>query len=184
MPSRLLRRFWNDTGAAVAFETVLVLPMLIWAFIGSFVFFDAFRVYNTSIKATYMIADMISRQTSTVYAYDIAGMTNIMGYVVRDVPPVEMRVTQIGMVSGTYRVDWSYGVNGAARLFNASLSQVEHLLPEMGNGERIVLVETTVAYDPPFDLGLTAIDFENQTLVRPRYAGQVPFDDDDTPPNS
>jgi hypothetical protein len=54
----------GDERAAVAFETVLMTPILVWAFIGSFVFFDAYRVYNTSVKTTYMVADMLSRQTT------------------------------------------------------------------------------------------------------------------------
>jgi hypothetical protein len=35
-----------------------------------------------------------------------------------------MRATQIGMVSGNYQVDWSWGVNGAARLFDANLPAI------------------------------------------------------------
>ncbi|MBY6202213.1 hypothetical protein KUV65_12620 [Maritalea mobilis] len=184
MISRSFRRFWADTSAAVAFETVLLLPLLIWAFVGSFVFFDAFRTYNTSVKATYSVADLISRQRSMIYSDDIEGYANILTHIIRDTPPVRMRVTQIGMVNGNYQVDWSHGVNGAARLFTTTLPQVEEHLPLMGNGERVVLVETTVAYDPPFDLGLTNIDFQNFTLVRPRYAGQVPFDDEEDAPSS
>jgi Flp pilus assembly protein TadG len=66
-----IRNFIRDTRAAVAFETVLLTPILVWAYIGSFVFFDAYRVYNTSVKATYMVADMLSRQTNMVYGHDI-----------------------------------------------------------------------------------------------------------------
>ena len=174
-----IRRFWADTSAAVAFETVLVLPLLIWAYIGSFVFFDAFRTYNTSVKASYTIADLISRQQEMIGPDDIVGYANIMTHIVRDTPPIRMRVTQIGMVDGDYQVDWSHGVNGAARLFTATLPQIEDRLPLMGNGERVVVVETTVFYSPPFDLGLTDIDFDNFTLVRPRYAGQVPWPTED-----
>ena len=60
MMSRSLRRFWKDEGASVALEAVIVTPILAWVFVASFVFFDAFRVYNTSIKATYAVADVLS----------------------------------------------------------------------------------------------------------------------------
>lgn len=177
----LLRRFWSDTRAAVAFETVLLTPLLVWAFIGSFVFFDAFRIYNSSIKATYMVADMLSRQTSTVYGHDIQGMAQIVDYVLRDAGNIELRVTQIGQVGGNLQIDWSHGVNGAARLFDVNLSEIEDRVPPMANGERVLLVETFINYDAPFDIGLNLLRFENFTLTRPRYAGQVPFQASGTP---
>jgi Flp pilus assembly protein TadG len=78
-----LRRFAREDRAAVAFETVLMTPILVWAFIGSFVFFDAYRIYNTSVKTTYMVADMLSRQTNMVYGHDIQGMANVANGIIR-----------------------------------------------------------------------------------------------------
>jgi hypothetical protein len=178
------RRFAREDRAAVAFETVLMTPILVWAFIGSFVFFDAYRIYNTSVKTTYMVADMLSRQTNMVYGHDIQGMANVANGIIRGSDEVEMRVTQIGMVSGDYSIDWSYGVNGAARLFNSNIDAIRDQLPIMPNGERIILVETRVVYEAPFNVGLTVARFDNFTIVRPRYAGQVPFDPDGTPTTS
>jgi hypothetical protein len=176
-----MRNFLRDTRAAVALETVLVTPMLVWALVGSFVFFDAYRVYNTSVKATYMVADMLSRQTNTVFGHDIEGMANVIDNIIRGAGEVQMRTTQIGMVAGNYQVDWSHGVNGAARIFNSNIDAIRDRLPVMPNGERIVLVETFVAYQAPFNIGLTVVRFDNFTIVRPRYAGQVPFDPNGTP---
>jgi len=170
------RDFLRDERAAVALETVILTPLLIWAYVGTFAFFDAYRVYNTSVKATYMVADMLSRQTNWVYPHDIQGMANVIDTIIRGSSDVQMRTTQIGWVSGAYQLDWSWGVNGAARLFQTNLESVEEMLPNMSEGERVILVETVVAYDAPFDVDLTVLRFENFTVVRPRYAGQVPFD--------
>lgn len=177
-----IRRFARDERAAVAMETLIMTPILIWAFVGSFVFFDAYRVYNTSVKATYMVADMLSRQTSMVYGHDIQGMADVINTIIRGSDEVEMRVTQIGMVSGNYQVDWSHGVNGAAQLFTSNLDAISDRLPVMPNGERIILVETFSTYEAPFNVGLTVTRFDDFRIVRPRYAGQVPFDPDGTPP--
>jgi hypothetical protein len=176
----LIRQFARDENAAVALETVLMTPILVWSFIGSFVFFDAYRVYNTSVKTTYMVADMFSRQTSMMYPHDVQGMADVADAIIRGSDDVEMRVTQIGMVAGNYQVDWSYGVNGAARLFNSNLPAIEDRLPVMPNGERIILVETRITYEAPFNVGLTVAQFDNFRIVRPRYAGQVPFDPNGT----
>jgi Flp pilus assembly protein TadG len=183
--NRHLRNFLTDTTAATSFEAVIIFPLFAWAWIGTFSFFDAYRVYNTSIKSTYAIADLISRQTSTVYGYDIEGMAEMLEMMIRDTTGVEMRVTQILRdTHGDYRVDWSHGTGSQARLYTANLSEFEDRLPDMANGERIVLVESFVVYDPAFSYGLTDLDFENFTVTRPRYAGQVPYDDDMTPPTS
>jgi hypothetical protein len=180
----LLRRFSRTEDAAVALETVIITPLLIWAFMASFVFFDAYRAYSTSVKATYMVADMISRQTDLVYQHDIQGMTDVIETIIRSADRVQLRASQIGVVSGARTVEWSYGVNGAARIFDADLPGIEDMLPNMPEGERIILVETFVDYTSPLNVGLTVVSFENFTVARPRYAGQVPCCATGTPPAS
>jgi hypothetical protein len=169
-----LRRFRRETRAAVAFETVIVVPLLIWGYIGTFVFFDAYRVYNTSVKTSYMIADMISRQTDPITVFDIQGMANIASSIVRGVGDIEMRVSEIARINGNLEVTWSEGVNGAAELFTNDIPDILSQLPDMPEGERVVLVQTFVDYREPFGIGLTVSEFENFTFVRPRYAGRVP----------
>lgn len=182
---RLFKHYLRDTSAAVSFEAVIIFPILTWAWVGTFAFFDAYRVYNTSIKATFTIADLISRQTSTVYGYDIEGMAVMLESMIRDTNGVEMRVTQILRdTDGDYQVDWSHATGTQAQLFTASLSGIEDRLPDMANGERVVLVESFVDYDPAFNVGLNDLTFDNFTLTRPRYAGQVPYDDAMSPPTS
>lgn len=186
MMHRLLRRFWKDDGAAVAVETVIILPVLTWVFIASFVFFDAFRTYNSSIKATYAIADILSRQTSTVYARDIEGYARIFDHLVRNNGDARLRVTQISYdgPGDAHVVDWSYATNGEARLFTANLAALSAQLPVMSNAERIILVQSFIPYQSVFDSRLEMMTFENFTFTRPRYAGQVPFDATPIPPAS
>ncbi len=181
--SRFLK-FWTDTRAAVAFEAVIILPILTWAFMSSFIFFDAYRVYTSSIKANYAIADVLSRQTNTITAYDINGLNEVFQHLVRDTSGTRMRVTQVAWDGSSYSVDWSYGTTGEAQLFDSSLEEIQELLPVMAVSERIILLETFVPYQPAFDAGLTLMNFENFTFTRPRYAGQVPFDDSEDPPSS
>jgi hypothetical protein len=184
MLTRLIRRFWAEDRAAVAFETVIITPILAWTFMGSFIFFDAFRTYNSSIKATYAVADILSRQTNTVYGYDIDGMMRIFEHLVRNNGEVRMRATQVMYDADTdrYSVDWSYATNGEARLFTANLVGMEELLPVMADAERILLVETFIPYEPAFQTGLGLMTFRNFTFTRPRYAGQIPFDASVTTP--
>jgi hypothetical protein len=94
-----------------------------------------------------------------------------------------MRVTQIYWTGTRYRVDWSHATGGEARLFDASMEEIEELLPILSVSERVVLVETFVPYRPAFEMGLNVVSFSNFTFTRPRYANQVPYDDEETPPS-
>ena len=184
MPVRRLRRFWKDETAAVTLEAVIITPVLALAFLGSFVIFDAFRTYNTSIKATYAVADILSRQTSTVFPADIEGMAEIFEYMVRNQGDAQLRATQIvyDADDNEHTVEWSYATNGQARLFTANLTNLEDRLPIMSDEERILLIETFIPYSPAFNIGLGLMTFENFTVTRPRYAEKVPFDETVTAP--
>jgi len=179
-----LRRFVRSESAAVAMETVLITPLLVWAYIMSFVFFDAYRVYNTTVKTTYMVADMLSRQTNQVFAHDIQGMANVSASIIRGGSQLRMRASQISRIDGGFEVDWSEGVNGAADLFDSNIPDIEHMLPALPNGESIVLVEMFVNYEAPLNIGLTVAQFDSFTVVRPRYAGQVICCASGTPPST
>ena len=166
---RLVLRFVHDTRAVVALEAVIITPILAWLFVGSFVFFDAFRTYNTSVKATYAIADVLSRQQDTVYASDIEGLASVFQNISYDIEGTSLRVTQIIMNhAGAYRVDESIATGGMARLFNSNIPDIEDRLPIMAPGDAVILVETTLPYRPAFNVGLNDLEFTNFTLTRPR----------------
>ena len=63
---RLLRRFLRDESATIMAEAVLVLPFMLWSYLGLFVYWDSFRVMNKVQKASYTISDMISREMVTL----------------------------------------------------------------------------------------------------------------------
>jgi len=173
VPHRL-RAFWSDTRAAVAMETAIITPVLAWVLMSSFVFFDAFRTYTTSAKATYAVADLLTRQTDTLEAFDLDGLSNLFAHMVRDDVGPRMRVTQVRFDGTDYHVDWSYGTNGQARLFDSGLGAFTDRLPIMATADRLLIVETFVPYQPAFDMGLELLTFTNFTISRPRYAAQVP----------
>ncbi len=178
---RYVRRFLKDTDAAVAMETLIITPILAWLFVASFIFFDAFRAYNTSLKATYAIADVLSRQTDTIFGSDLEGLADVFDHITRNTAGSSMRVTEISQSDDQYLIRWSYATDGRARLFNANLPEFEEQLPVMAVGDRILLVETFLPYDPFFDLGFEGIEFTNFTVTRPRFAGLVPFNDGSAP---
>jgi Flp pilus assembly protein TadG len=170
-----LRRFRSETRGAAVLETVIIMPVLIWLYVGSFVFFDAFRTYSSSVRATYAVADVISREQRNLTPFDLEGIANIFATIVRNNGDVRMRMSQIiyDARTDTMRVQWSYATNGEARLFTANLDDFVGLLPTMSDAERLILVESSVPYRTAFDFGIDALTFRNFTFTRPR-GGQVP----------
>ena len=74
-------RFARDERGAILVETVLALPMLIWAYMGLFVFWDAFQTANALQKASYMAADFVTRGDSTTTT-QLTGLRTAMDYMI------------------------------------------------------------------------------------------------------
>ncbi len=175
---RLIKDFCRRDDASVALEAVIVMPILTWVFIASFVFFDAFRVYNTSIKATYSVADVLSRRTDSIAASDIEGLAEVFQFLTRNTAGSALRITQITRQDGGYRIDWSHGTDGLTYLRASNFPEIVDRIPIMAFGDRMLLVESILPHRPAFNAGLSDQEFVNFTVTRPRFAGQVPFVDD------
>lgn len=181
--NRLLTRFLREERAAVAFESVIIFPILVWAWVGTFTFFDAYRVYNTSIKATFTVADLISRQEFDIEVDEMDGYANMLAAMIRDHDGVEMRATEIHRgLDGEYRTVWSHATGTLARLCGNSLTAIQDRLPTVAPGERFVILESFIDFEPAFNMGVNDLDFENFTVTRPRYAGRVPYAGEQCPP--
>lgn len=174
MPS--FTQFLACERGAVATESVIILPILIFFYAGSFVFFDAFRSYNVTIKGAYTVGDILSRQTSTITSDDINGLRDLYAFLTFDDPADTMvRVTQVRRTAGGYARDWSYATAGGTPLSDADIAPLAFKLPVMSTGERIMVVETFSGYVPAFNVGITAHVWENFVVTRPRFASSLPF---------
>jgi hypothetical protein len=177
-----IRSFARDENAAVAFETVLMTPILVWSYHRHLRVLRRLSRLQHLVKTTYMVSDMLSRETNWVYPHDIQGMADVINTIIRGTDEVEMRATQIGMVGGNYQVDWSWGVNGASRLFDANLPAIEDRLPLMAERR---------THDPRGNLRRLRgalqrrpdRDPVRQLLARAPARGQVRFDPDGAPPS-
>lgn len=173
---RFLSRFRRDESGSIAVESMLMIPVLVWCYLGTFVFFDAFRMQSKNIKAAYTIADTLSRETGYVTANYLTGLFGLH-HVLLDTPePRGMVVTVFTFraADNTYRVRWSQarGV-GVAALTNATLGNLSAILPEMTDGEVAILVRSRVDYDPDYDVGITDFAFDEYSISRPRFAPQL-----------
>ncbi|MFN3642712.1 MAG: TadE/TadG family type IV pilus assembly protein [Gemmobacter sp.] len=174
-----LRRFRSDTRGAVAVESVLILPLLIWALMASFVYWDTFRTHNAHMKATYAVTDALSREMTGINTAYINGMHDVYRYMMQTDEPTWMRVTSVRYTEAddTFRVLWSRSTNGvrAPVMTNAMLANIRAQIPAMSNDDSVIIVETWREYTPLFRVGLEARVFTQFIVTRPRWLSPIPL---------
>ena len=181
LAGRLLSFWREDRSGSVSVETVMVLPILTWWYVASFVFFDGYKAYNRSVKAAYTVSDMLSRQTDAVNDTYLENLSDVYDYMTLATHPSWLRVSQIRWKASKnkYKVDWSFGTDGNNddRLRNSDMAGIAERLPPLVNGERILLVESFTSFTPVFAVGLSPqITFENFVVTSPRFAPQLAKD--------
>ena len=173
---KMIDRLRRDEGGYVIVEAVLVLPMMLWAFLALYTFWDAYRSATTIQKATYTISDLISRQQKEVNPAFINGMRTAMDKMILPRLTPELRVTSIvrSDANARFEVQWSC-VSGtlSPKLTTSSLQLLKHKIPDMADGNTVILVETWVDYDPALDIGLTEKRFQQFIVTRPRWAAKI-----------
>ncbi|AZQ66780.1 pilus assembly protein [Silicimonas algicola] len=176
----LPRRFRHDETGSLSIEAVFALPLLVWAIIATFVFWDAFKTLNVSQKATYTVADMLSRETDPIDDDYIAAMHEMFDFLAGSAGQNAIRVSVVTKitdpVTGIEQVAlvWSEGADIPAY---TDLTMIETRLPEMAVGEQLIVVESEQEWQPAFAVGLAAYRFREVALARPRFSPQLVFDD-------
>lgn len=170
-PLQLVKQFWRDEGGTALVETVIMLPMLLWAIFGLFVFWDAHKTINSAQKASYTISDVITRRRIAINTTYINGLRNTMNYLMIGDAVAKLRVTSLkrNNAANRYDVIWSYSPGGAfpARPNGALLSDANRI-PLMADGDYLMLVETEVPHNPAFNVGLNTMAIKNFIVTRPR----------------
>lgn len=171
--NRFLQRFRRDEKGGMAVELVLVLPLMFWAIMATWVFFDAFRMKSIAAKAAYTIADQIGRETNYVTPAYLDGLYQLHQFLTTSNHPTRLRVTVVRYVynsqthSGQYKVVWSKTRGNIAAL--TSTTSIQQWLPIMPYDEIVLVVENGMAYEPMFSVGLGPMSFENVVVTRPRF---------------
>ena len=171
-------RFLKSGRGNMSAEAALILPALFWAFIATLAFFDAFRQQNVAMKASYTLADMISRETEALSPSDIDGLNDVFDYLTYSNHPSWIRVTSIrwDQNDNRFEVNWSHATKSNDALTDATLQDRDSLIPAMAVGDSVVLLETYMIYEPIFQVGLDPNWTSNFVVTRPRFASQVVFD--------
>ncbi|MGL5008759.1 MAG: hypothetical protein ACRC6I_02665 [Paracoccaceae bacterium] len=165
-----IRYFGRDERGSIVLETVVMLPLLLWGLLAMVVYWDAFRAINRLDKATYSLADTLSRQQAAVPVATVDRWDDFVRYMMNNQHTVEVRVTSYRWVQANNRFEvlWSRSPgNARAQLTTASIQALSNRLPMMASEEYGVLTETWVQYTPPLSVPfMTAVQVESMVLQK------------------
>ena len=172
---RRARAVRQDESGSIAVETLLMVPLLAWAFVSTLAYFDAYRAEAISTKASLTIADMISRETGFVTDEYLSGAENLLEFLTIDDDDADLRVTVIRWDEddSKYYVVWSRERGPREDLVDADLTLLTGQLPILANNERIIVVETWTDYTPAYSVGLSEYTLKTWDFIRPRFTNQL-----------
>lgn len=170
---RFLRRFAGDQRGNMTVEALMVFPLLCWAYLGTFVFFDGFHAYSVNIRAAYTMGDILSRQTADITPEFMDSMSALQDVLTDTDEATRVRVTKFEYRKSddSFQRVWSeVRGDGVPRHTSATLAQMRAQIPTLDDGELAVLTETWMDYTPPMNVGLDPLTFTQVVVTRPRYA--------------
>ncbi len=182
-----LTAFRDDERASITIEFVIIAPLLLFMLALGFQFFDAFKSYSRAAKATYAVADVVSREElplDAAFTAKLHGLLEALLPWIQDDKSIRLTSIKWDAVESDYEVVWSCQINGAtaaldfyaySMLTTETLTSAQKsMLPDLVPGDSIVFVETHIPYSALFDfIGLGNLVWENQVAVRPRFISEV-----------
>ena len=169
-------KFAKNENGSLSIEAIFAVPMLVWAITATFVFWDAFKTLNLSQKATYTVADMLSRETNAIDDDYLTSMHELYSFL-SEGGDNALRVTVVRMTEDpatnvkSLELAWSEGVGGIPGYTDLAL--IEDRIPDMATGDQVIVVESEQEWSPAFSVGLASYRFREVALSRPRFAPQL-----------
>ncbi len=184
---KYIGKFRDCEDGSIAVELVLVVPILMWVFLSTFVYFDAFRVETNAARATITIGEILTREEISITEEYLDSVENVLRAltVAETDPDFRVTVYQYRQSDDTFQLVWSRDRGMGAPLTNTELAlmHLANRLPEIGPNDHNVLVETRIDYTAPFSFNLSSfsatnldnVSFSNFMVFRPR-PGRLCFD--------
>ena len=183
--------FLRDEDGLILVEGLIMLPLLIWALVAMFIYWDVFRTINVTQKAAYSVADLLSRQKDTIPLTFANGLQKVVDFLTPGGHPVKMRITSLECVSpvglpaeqicngskGNYKLLFSF--SPGSKVAGLSETNIQNWkgtkIPTLVHGESVFVVETEVDFKAQlpmvlagFLVGVQDNKFGDFIVTRPR----------------
>ncbi len=178
--NRLFRNFIRDERGSFSVEAILMFPLLVWGFMAMYVFFEGLRESNINLKATYTIADVLSRETEEISQTYINNMNTIYAWLARsdDEPKLRMTVVTYDAASDSHLLYCSLADGKEEMVQEWVPVNVTPHVPIMADQASAIVIETWVTYHPIMDtpilpIGLNDTEIYNIVVTAPRFTDQL-----------
>jgi hypothetical protein len=182
--TRPLLRFLRDERGTVLTEFVIIFPILVWAWVGMFYYWDIYRAENMAQKASFTVADGLSRSNGELTPQYVTGMADLLTYLSGADNEVRMRLTSVKWNKATqkHEVSWSYSpYSKMTVLTNNDIASKASQLPTLVEFETVLLLETEIDYVPPIgmtkigplDLGVGERTISEFIVTKPRFVTPI-----------
>jgi hypothetical protein len=186
--------FLRDEDGLILAEGLIMLPLIIWALVAMFIYWDVFRTINVTQKAAYSIADLLSRQRDTIPTAFKDGLQEVADFLTPGGHPVKIRITSLecnaptglkicNYANGSYRLLFSKSPgNLVPELTETSIQRwkgttaTNGRIATLNNLESVFVVETTVEFKAQLQTVLAGllVNVTDQTfgefiVTRPRH---------------
>lgn len=181
--AHILRRLRRDEHGTVAIETVLIAPLLMLGLFFSYEAYGLFRQQSLREKATYTVADILSRETAIVtdtYIDNVKQVFDMMSGTANSQLRISVVRYRNSPSQGIDQFDlrWSEvrGAGPLSPLTDAAVRNAHATFPIMDDGEEIIFVESRGTFVSPVSTGYFDENMlSTRMFVIPRFAPQVCF---------
>lgn len=187
---RFLRNFWKDRDGSVPIEGLFGSLLLLGWYIVLFQFYDAFRARSIALRASYTVADMISRQIDAIGPTYMTGAKKVFDYIAaaQNSNYTWMRISLIRCfedenddatcdgVAKKFLLDASYSTISSIPVQTATtINQEASRIPMLAAGDSAVVLETSLTYWPIFVSGDREWRLDGQTWTRQGLRASLRF---------
>ena len=172
-----LRRLCQREDGSMSIEAMIIVPVLIWSMLGSWVYFDAFRAQFGNAKASYTLGDIVSRESGYITDEYIDSLHTLQRFLASRPEDIRLRVSVIKYDEDddAHYVVWSENRGGGGTITDDDLIDMRERLPIMADAGRAIIVQTSVDFQPVFGGAIGALTFDDFVVTRPRFSAQVCF---------
>ncbi|MBM1221251.1 hypothetical protein JQU17_13535 [Ponticoccus sp. SC2-23] len=181
-----LRRLARREEGSMSIEAMIIIPVLIWSMLGSWVFFDAFRAQFSNAKASYTLGDIISRESGYITDEYIDSLYTLQRFLAARPEDIRLRVSVIKYDEDddTHYVVWSENRGGGGTIDDDDIENMRDSIPIMADAGRAIIVQTSVEFEPVLSGLIEPVTFDDFVVTRPRFSAQVCFNTNNSNPTA
>jgi len=170
-----IQRFAVEDRAALSIEAAIMLPILIAFYVAGYQYFDQYRREAHMTKASFAVADMLSRRLNIVTPGDLNGLETVYEALTYSEDASFMRFTEVRRSVDDVEVIWSYATDGQPAMTLGLLQGFLDQIPRLDPNERVTLVEAYTYDHPFFNVGLGDRIIPSFVPISQRYASRLAF---------